>query len=73
MNVLVFLLVGVIAGWLAGGLLMHLLAGIIGALIGGLGLVGLGPSLGAPLLDSVIRAAIGAGLAVLVLRLIKRP
>ena len=52
---------------------MHLVAGILGALIGGLALAGLGPSLGAPLLYSVIKAAIGAGLAVLLLRRIKRP
>lgn len=54
MNVLWFLLVGVIAGWLAGvlvkgggfGLIGDLVVGIIGALIGGLLFSGLGGAAG---------------------------
>jgi len=62
MNVLWFLLVGVIAGWLAGvlvkgggfGLIGDLVVGIIGALIGGLLFSGLAGAAGGGLLGSIL-------------------
>lgn len=80
MNVLWFLLVGVIAGWLAGvlvkgggfGLIGDLVVGIIGALVGGLLFGGLGSFVGGGVLGSVVVATLGAVLLLLVLRVIKR-
>ncbi|MEY4352197.1 MAG: GlsB/YeaQ/YmgE family stress response membrane protein [Cyanobacteriota bacterium] len=80
MNVLWFLLVGVIAGWLAGvlvkgggfGLIGDMVVGIIGALIGGLLFSGLAGAAGGGLLGSILVATLGAILLLLVLRLIKR-
>lgn len=77
MNVLWFLLVGVIAGWLAGvlvkgggfGLIGDLVVGIIGALIGGLFFSGLA---GGGLLGSILVATLGAVLLLVVLRVLKR-
>jgi uncharacterized membrane protein YeaQ/YmgE (transglycosylase-associated protein family) len=62
MNVLWFLLVGVIAGWLAGvlvkgggfGLIGDLVVGIIGALIGGLLFSSLAGLAGGGLLGSIL-------------------
>ena len=78
MNVIWFLIVGVIAGWLAGllvkgggfGLIGDLVVGIIGALIGGL-LFG-GGLLGGGVLGSILVATIGAVILLVVLRVIKR-
>jgi uncharacterized membrane protein YeaQ/YmgE (transglycosylase-associated protein family) len=80
MNVLWFLLVGVIAGWLAGvlvkgggfGLIGDLVVGIIGALIGGLFFSGLAGFAGGGLLDSILVATLGAVLLLVVLRVLKR-
>ena len=80
MNVLWFLLVGVIAGWLAGvlvkgggfGLIGDLVVGIIGALIGGLFFSGLAGFAGGGMLGSILVATLGAVLLLLVLRVIKR-
>ncbi len=80
MNVLWFLLVGVIAGWLAGvlvkgggfGLIGDLVVGIIGALIGGLFFSGLAGFAGGGLLGSILVATLGAVLLLVVLRVIKR-
>jgi uncharacterized membrane protein YeaQ/YmgE (transglycosylase-associated protein family) len=80
MNVLWFLLVGVIAGWLAGvlvkgggfGLIGDLLVGIIGALIGGLLFSSLAGLAGGGLLGSILVATLGAVLLLVVLRVIKR-
>jgi len=80
MNVLWFLLVGVIAGWLVGvlvkgggfGLIGDLVVGIIGALIGGLFFSGLAGFAGGGLLGSILVATIGAVLLLVVLRLLKR-
>ena len=80
MNVLWFLLVGVIAGWLAGvlvkgggfGLIGDLVVGIIGALIGGLFFSGLAGVAGGGLLGTILVATLGAVLLLLVLRVIKR-
>ena len=68
MNVLWFLLVGVIAGWLAGvlvkgggfGLIGDLVVGIIGALIGGLFFSGLAGFAGGGVLGSILVATLGA-------------
>ena len=78
MNVIWFLIVGVIAGWLAGvlvkgggfGLIGDLVVGIIGALIGGL-LFG-GALLGGGVLGSILVATIGAVILLLVIRVIKK-
>jgi len=78
MNVIWFLIVGVIAGWLAGllvkgggfGLIGDLVVGIIGALIGGL-LFG-GGLLGGGVLGSILVATIGAVILLVVLRVIKK-
>jgi uncharacterized membrane protein YeaQ/YmgE (transglycosylase-associated protein family) len=80
MNVLWFLLVGVIAGWLAGvlvkgggfGLIGDLVVGIIGALIGGLFFSGLAGFAGGGLLGSILVATLGAVLLLGVLRVLKR-
>ena len=78
MNVIWFLIVGVIAGWLAGllvkgggfGLIGDLVVGILGALIGGL-LFG-GSLLGGGLLGSIVVATLGAVILLVVLRVLKR-
>jgi len=80
MNVLWFLLVGVIAGWLAGvlvkgggfGLIGDLVVGIIGALIGGLFFSGLAGFAGGGMLGSILVATLGAVLLLVVLRVLKR-
>jgi len=80
MNVLWFLLVGVIAGWLAGvlvkgggfGLIGDLVVGIIGALIGGLFFSGLAGFAGGGLLGSILVATLGAVLLLVVLHVLKR-
>jgi len=80
MNVLWFLLVGVIAGWLAGvlvkgggfGLIGDLVVGIIGALIGGQFFSGLAGFAGGGLLGSILVATLGAVLLLVVLRVLKR-
>ena len=76
MNVLWFLLVGVIAGWLAGvlvkgggfGLIGDLVVGIIGALIGGLLFSGLAGAAGGGVLGSILVATLGAVILLVVLR-----
>ncbi len=78
MNVIWWLIVGVIAGWLAGvlvkgggfGLIGDLVVGIIGALIGGL-LFG-GALLGGGVLGSILVATIGAVILLLVIRVLKK-
>lgn len=80
MNVLWFLLVGVIAGWLANvlvkgggiGLFGDLVVGIIGALIGGLLFSGLAGAAGGGLLGSILVATLGAVILLVVLRVLKR-
>jgi uncharacterized membrane protein YeaQ/YmgE (transglycosylase-associated protein family) len=80
MNVLWFLLVGVLAGWLAGvlvkgggfGLFGDLVVGIIGALIGGLLFSGLAGAAGGGLLGSILVATLGAVILLVVLRVLKR-
>ena len=80
MNVLLFLLVGVIAGWLAGvlvkgggfGLIGDLVVGILGALIGGFFFGGLAGTAGGGLLGSILVATLGAVILLVILRVIKR-
>jgi uncharacterized membrane protein YeaQ/YmgE (transglycosylase-associated protein family) len=79
MNLVWFILIGIIAGWLAGqimgsggyGLLGDLILGVIGALVGGylFGLMGIeaGGRIGA-----LITATVGAIVLIALLRLIKR-
>jgi uncharacterized membrane protein YeaQ/YmgE (transglycosylase-associated protein family) len=81
-SIIVFVLVGIIAGWLASkivrgtglGLVGDLVVGIIGAFIGGwlLPRIGITSIVGQALIDSIISAAIGAVILLIVLRLIKR-
>lgn len=80
MNLLWFLIVGLVAGWLAGllvkgggfGLLGDLVVGVIGALLGGFLSTRLGFAAGGGLFGSIIVATIGAVILLLILRLVKR-
>jgi uncharacterized membrane protein YeaQ/YmgE (transglycosylase-associated protein family) len=79
MNLLWFLIIGVIAGWLAGqimkgkgfGLIGNLIVGVIGAIIGGfvfdaLGIVAYG------LIGSLIASLVGAIILLWIVSLIKK-
>jgi uncharacterized membrane protein YeaQ/YmgE (transglycosylase-associated protein family) len=80
MNIVWFILVGLVAGWLAGqlmkgggfGVVGDIVVGIIGALIGGLLFSALGVSTGGGLLGAIIVATIGAVVLIFLLRLIRR-
>lgn len=80
MELLWFIIVGLIAGWLAGqlvkgggfGVVGDIVVGILGALIGGYLFGSVGASIGGGLLGSIIVATIGAVILVFLLRLIKR-
>lgn len=80
MNLLWFLIVGLVAGWLAGvlvkgggfGLIGDLVVGVIGAVLGGWLFGTLGVSAGGGLIGSIIVATIGAVVLLVVIRLIKR-
>lgn len=80
MDILWFLIVGLIAGWLAGvlvkgggfGVVGDLAMGVLGAFLGGFLFRSFGVSAGGGLLGSIIVATIGAVVLVLLLRLIKR-
>ncbi|MCG8450999.1 MAG: GlsB/YeaQ/YmgE family stress response membrane protein [Pirellulales bacterium] len=79
MNIVYFLLVGLVAGWLAGkfmgtsgyGLMGDLVLGVIGAVVGGFvfGLLGLAA---VGLLGKLVTATVGAILFIALLRVIKR-
>lgn len=78
-NLIWFLLVGLIAGWLAGrvmqrgfGLIGNLVIGVLGAIIGGylFGLLNL--SIGGGILGSIVVAFVGAVVLIFVLSLLKR-
>ena len=79
MDLLWFLLIGLVAGWLAGqimegggfGVVGDLIVGVIGALLGGwlFGLLGI---FGGGLLGSLIVATLGAILFLVILRAVKR-
>jgi uncharacterized membrane protein YeaQ/YmgE (transglycosylase-associated protein family) len=80
MNVLWFLLVGLIAGWLAGMLVKgdgfgpvgDLVVGMLGALIGGHLFSGLARGVGGGWLGSILVATLGAVVLLVVLRVLKR-
>jgi len=80
MNIVWFILVGLVAGWLAGelikgggfGVIGDIVVGIIGALIGGLLFSSLGISAGGGLLGAIIVATIGAVVLIFLLRVIRR-
>ena len=79
MDLLWFLLIGLVAGWLAGqimdgggfGVVGDLIVGVIGALLGGwlFGLLGI---FGGGLLGSLIVATLGAIIFLAILRAVKR-
>ena len=80
MNLLWFLVVGLVAGWLAGvlvkgggfGVIGDLVVGVIGAFLGGWLFSTLGASAGGGLLGSLIVATIGAVVLLFIVRLVKR-
>lgn len=79
MDIIWFLIIGIVAGWLAGkimkgsgfGLIGDLVVGVIGALLGGFlfGLLGLSAN---GLIGSLITATVGAIVLLFLIRLIKR-
>ncbi len=80
MELLWFMLVGLVAGWLAAllvrgggfGLIGDIVVGVVGALIGGHLLRFLGIAAGGGLVSRIAVATVGAALLIVVLRLIKR-
>jgi uncharacterized membrane protein YeaQ/YmgE (transglycosylase-associated protein family) len=80
MNLLWFIIIGIVAGWLAGqimggggyGLLGDLILGVIGAVVGGYLFGLLGIAAGGGLIGSLITATVGAIVLIALLRLIKR-
>ena len=80
MELVWFILVGLIAGWLAGvlvkgggyGLVGDMVVGILGALLGGYLFGSLGGAVGGGLLGSIVVATLGAIILIAILRLIKR-
>jgi uncharacterized membrane protein YeaQ/YmgE (transglycosylase-associated protein family) len=79
MNLVWFIIIGILAGWLAGqimggggyGLLGDLILGVIGALVGGylFGILGIGVG---GLIGALITATVGAIVLIALLRLVKR-
>jgi uncharacterized membrane protein YeaQ/YmgE (transglycosylase-associated protein family) len=80
MDLLWFLIVGIVAGWLAGvlvkgggfGLVGDLVVGVIGAVLGGWLFSSMGASAGGGLLGSIVVATIGAVVLLFIVRLLKR-
>jgi uncharacterized membrane protein YeaQ/YmgE (transglycosylase-associated protein family) len=80
MNLLWFLVIGVVAGWLAGvlvkgggfGIVGDLIIGVIGAVLGGWLFSTLGASAGGGLLGSLVVATVGAVVLLFIVRLLKR-
>lgn len=80
MELLYFLLIGLIAGWLAGllvkgggfGIVGDMVMGVLGAFLGGFLFNSLGLSAGGGMLGAIIVATIGAIVLILLLRLIRR-
>jgi uncharacterized membrane protein YeaQ/YmgE (transglycosylase-associated protein family) len=79
MELLWFLLIGLIAGWLASaivgggfGLVGDMVVGVVGAYLGGFLFRQLGVSAGGGTLGSIVVATIGAIVLLLLLRLIRR-
>lgn len=81
-GLIIFLFIGAVAGWLAGlivrgfgfGLLGNMVVGIVGAFLAGwlLPMLGVGFSLGSPIVTSIIYAMIGAIVLLVLLGLIRR-
>lgn len=79
MELLWFVLIGLVAGWLAGqvmkggyGVAGDLAVGVLGALLGGALFRWMGVSIGGGLLGRIIVATVGAMVLIVLLRLIKR-
>ena len=80
MDIVVFMLIGLVAGWLAGvlvkgssyGVVGDLVVGVLGALIGGSLFQRLGISAGGGLLGAIIVATVGAVILIVILRLINQ-
>lgn len=79
MNIILFLLIGLVAGWLAGkimkgkgfGLVGNLVVGVVGALIGGFVFNALNISF-AGIVGSLIAALVGALILLWIIGLIKK-
>ena len=80
MDLLWFLIVGLVAGWLAGvlvkgggfGVIGDIVVGVIGAVLGGWLFSTLGASTGGGLVGSIVVATVGAVVLLFIVRLIKR-
>lgn len=80
MEIVWFIIIGLIAGWLAGvlvkgggfGVIGDIIVGVIGAFLGGYLFRFLGVSAGSGMVGSIIVATIGAIVLIVILRLIKR-
>jgi uncharacterized membrane protein YeaQ/YmgE (transglycosylase-associated protein family) len=79
MNVLWFLIIGLIAGWLASmivgggyGVIGDIVVGVIGSFIGGYLFQTFGVSAGTGTLGSIVVATVGAIVLLFVLRLVRR-
>ncbi len=80
MDIIWFLIIGLVAGWLAGtlmssggyGIIGDIVLGILGAVIGGYLFSSLGVSAGGGTLGSIIVATVGAVVLIALLRLVKR-
>jgi uncharacterized membrane protein YeaQ/YmgE (transglycosylase-associated protein family) len=81
-GIIIVLLVGAIAGWLAGvivkgagfGLVGNFVVGIVGAFVAAwlLPQIGVGFSVGGPIITSILYATIGGVVVLLILSLIRR-
>jgi uncharacterized membrane protein YeaQ/YmgE (transglycosylase-associated protein family) len=81
-GIIIVLLVGAIAGWLAGvivkgagfGLVGNIVVGIVGAFVAAwlLPQIGVGFSVGGPIITSILYATIGGVVVLLILSLIRR-
>jgi len=80
MDILYWIVVGLIAGWLAGqvmkgggyGVLVDIILGILGGIVGGWIFGQLGVSAGGGMIGSIIVAFIGAVVLVAITRVLKR-
>lgn len=80
MDVLYWIIVGLIAGWLAGqvmkgggyGVLVDIVLGILGGIVGGWIFGQLGLSAGGGMIGSIIVAFVGAVVLVAITRVLKR-
>lgn len=80
MEIVWFILIGLVAGWLAGkvmgsggyGVVGDIVIGVIGAVLGGFIFGALGISAGGGLIGSLVVATLGAIILLYVIRLIKK-